>query len=104
MKPELERVIDELENEVLEELNNNSEYEKLKRLLEMKLIKYLNHYIKKGFRMNHSTARNVFVNSLKKIAKNVVELYDVEYNEKELTRIAKDPRFQDAVVEFMRKG
>ena len=36
MKPELERVIDELENEVLEELNNNSEYEKLKRLLEMK--------------------------------------------------------------------
>ena len=52
MKPELERVIDELENEVLEELNNNSEYEKLKRLLEMKLIKYLNHYIKKGFRMN----------------------------------------------------
>ncbi len=57
----------------------------------------------KGFRMNHSTARNVFVNSLKKIAKNVVELYDVEYNEKELTRIAKDPRFQDAVVEFMRK-
>mgnify|MGYP001158906562 FL=1 len=52
MKPELERVIDELENEVLEELSNNSEYEQLKRLLEMKLIKYLNHYIKKGFRMN----------------------------------------------------
>ena len=59
---------------------------------------------KQGFKMNHSTARNVFVNSLKKIAKNVVELYDVDYDEKELTRIAKDPRFQDAVVEFMRRG
>lgn len=58
----------------------------------------------KGFRMNHSTARNVFVSSLKKIAKNVVDLYEVEYDEKEITRIAKDPRFQDAIVEFMKKG
>ena len=47
MKKEIEKVIDELENEVSEELNKNSEYEQLKRLLEMKLVKYLNHYIKK---------------------------------------------------------
>ena len=52
MNQELERVINELENEVLEELNKSSEYEQLKRLLENKLIKYLNHYINKGFRMN----------------------------------------------------
>ena len=52
MKQELERVIDELNNEILEELNKTSEYEQLKRLLENKLIKYLNHYINRGFRMN----------------------------------------------------
>jgi hypothetical protein len=52
--------------------------------------------------MNHSTARNVFVNSLKKIASSVVDVYDVDLNDKELTRIAKDPRFQDAIIEFMR--
>ncbi len=55
-----------------------------------------------GYKMNHSTARNVFVNSLKKIAKNVVTLYDIDCDENEITRIAKDPRFQDAIVEFMR--
>ena len=57
-----------------------------------------------GFKMNHSTARNVFVNSLKKIAKNVADIYDVNCDENEITRIAKDPRFQDAIVEFMRES
>lgn len=55
-----------------------------------------------GHKMNHSTARNVFVNALKKIAKDVVNVYDVDCDEKEITRIAKDPRFQDAVIQFMR--
>ena len=58
----------------------------------------------KGFKMNHSTARNVFVNSLKKIAKNVANMYDVDCDDREITRIAKDPRFQDAIVEFMRES
>ena len=56
----------------------------------------------KGHKMNHSTARNVFVNALKKIAQDVVNVYGVECDDVEITRIAKDPRFQDAVVEFMR--
>ena len=47
-----------------------------------------------GHKMNHSTARNVFVNALKKIAKQVTNMYDIECDEKELMRIAKDPRFQ----------
>lgn len=57
-----------------------------------------------GHKMNHSTARNVFVSALKKIAKNVVGVYGVNCDDKELTRIAKDPRFQDAIVEFMREN
>ena len=57
-----------------------------------------------GFKMNHSTARNVFVNSLKKIAKDVTSLYDIDCDDGELSRIAKDPRFQGAIVEFMRES
>lgn len=55
----------------------------------------------KGFKMNHSTARNVFVNSLEKIAKNVTDLYKLELDGRELKRIAKDPRFQSAIMSFM---
>ena len=54
-----------------------------------------------GFKMNHSTARNVFVNSLEKIAKNVTDLYQLDLDSKELKRIAKDPRFQTAIMSFM---
>ena len=55
----------------------------------------------RGFKMNHSTARNVFVNSLEKIAKNVTDLYQLDLDSKELKRIAKDPRFQTAIMSFM---
>ena len=55
----------------------------------------------KGYKMNHSTARNVFVSSLKKIASEVTNLYDVSLDDKEIKRIAIDPRFQEAVREFM---
>ena len=57
----------------------------------------------KGFKMNHSTARNVFVSSLEKIARDVVDLYDISADEKSICRISKDPRFQDAIVSFMRE-
>ena len=53
--------------------------------------------------MNHSTARNVFVSSLEKIAKDVVSLYEIESDDKSINRISKDPRFQDAIVSFMRE-
>tara|TARA_R110000868_G_scaffold279427_2_gene539466 strand:- start:166 stop:456 length:291 start_codon:yes stop_codon:yes gene_type:complete len=57
----------------------------------------------KGYKMNHSTARNVFVSSLEKIARDVVKLYDIAADEKSINRISKDPRFQDAIVSFMRE-
>jgi len=57
----------------------------------------------KGYKMNHSTARNVFVSSLEKIARDVVKLYDTAADEKSINRISKDPRFQDAIVSFMRE-
>ncbi len=56
-----------------------------------------------GFKMNHSTARNVFVQSLIKIANQITELYEVKFDKKELKRIAIDPRFQEAVADFMKE-
>ena len=54
-----------------------------------------------GFKMNHSTARNVFVSSLKKIAHEITLLYGMKLSEKDIKKIAIDPRFQEAVKEFM---
>ena len=55
----------------------------------------------KGYKMNHSTARNVFVSSLKKIASEITTLYDLNLNDSDIKRIAIDPRFQEAIREFM---
>ena len=54
--------------------------------------------------MNHSTARNLFISALKKIAKDVTAVYDVKCSDEDLIRIAKEARFQDAVVEFMKEN
>ena len=57
-----------------------------------------------GFKMNHSTARNVYVSALMKIAKNVSGLYELTFNEKQIKDIAIDPRFQGAVSDFMKES
>ena len=58
---------------------------------------------KKDFKMNHSTARNIFVTGLMKIAEGVANLHDVQYSQKEIKKIAIDPRFQEAVSEYMKE-
>lgn len=57
----------------------------------------------KDYKMNHSTARNVFVSALMKIASNICQSYDQKLCEKEIKKIAIDPRFQEAVAEYMRE-
>jgi hypothetical protein len=59
--------------------------------------------IDRGFKMNHSTARNVFINSLIKIANKMTKLYDVKLDYTQLKKIAIDPRFQEAVADFMKE-
>ena len=56
----------------------------------------------KGFKMNHSTARNVFITSLIKIAESITSIYDLDLNPKDLKKIAVDPRFQSAISDYMR--
>lgn len=54
-----------------------------------------------GMKMNHSTARNVFVKALIKVADEVTELYGMKLTEKELKSIAINPDFQESVRDFM---
>ena len=60
------------------------------------------HMVDSGFKMNHSTARNVFVNSLMKIAEKVTTIYDMNLDKKEIKIIAINPEFQEAVSDFMK--
>ncbi len=55
-----------------------------------------------GFKMNHSTARNVCVNGLVKIAKQVTVQQGLQLSEKDIIKIAKDPRFQSGISDIIR--
>ena len=54
-----------------------------------------------GHKMNLSTARNVLVSALDKVAKGVCEAYGVPATDTELKRIASDPRFQSGVYDIL---
>ncbi len=49
-----------------------------------------------GEKINHSTARNIFLRAMRKIANHVV----VDYPDCDTDQIAEDPRFQSAVQEL----
>ncbi len=55
----------------------------------------------KGYKMNHATARNVFLSALRKIAKPVHQVNNLGTTEKVLQSTAKDPRFQAGVAEIL---
>lgn len=54
-----------------------------------------------GDQMNHSTARNVFLRAMKKLAQTMHELYDLPIEENDLSRTARDPEFQQGIYEAM---
>ena len=54
-----------------------------------------------GYKINHSSCRNDFINSLMKIAEEIGDLYNLNQDEKELKRIAIDPDFQESVRDLM---
>jgi len=57
----------------------------------------------KGYKMNHSTARNVYINSLIKIAKSITTIYGLKLNDKEIKKIAINPNFQESISHFMKE-
>ena len=54
-----------------------------------------------GDKMNHSTARNVFLRAMSKLAANMHDLYGLDMDEKSIDRSAKDPEFQSGVYDLM---
>ncbi len=54
-----------------------------------------------GHKMNHATARNIFLRAMKKIAEPIHEMYNLEIDEVSITRTAKDPRFQESILEII---
>jgi len=54
-----------------------------------------------GFKMNHSTARNLFVNALIKVADEITTLYNQDHNKEDLKKLAINPDFQESVRDFM---
>ena len=57
-----------------------------------------------GDKMNHATARNIFLLAIKQIAVPIHEMYDLGSDEIAITRTAKDPRFQESISEIMDNG
>ena len=57
----------------------------------------------KGFKMKHSYARTIYINSLKKVAAEISDLYGLQHDDKELLRIAVNADFQESVRDFMVK-
>jgi hypothetical protein len=54
-----------------------------------------------GFKMNHATARNVFLRAMKKLAMPIHEMYDRDMTDQSIMVTAKDPRFQESMFEIV---
>ena len=54
-----------------------------------------------GFKMNHSTARNVFLTTMRKFAKEICCLYGIDSNSESVKKIAADPRFQSGLYDII---
>ena len=54
-----------------------------------------------GHKMNHATARNIFLRAMKKLAAPVCEVFGEESNDSTVNRTARDPRFQESMIELV---
>ena len=54
-----------------------------------------------GVKMNHSTARNIFLSAMRKIAKPVSAFNSAKTDELSIDATSRDPRFQIGVAEIL---
>ncbi len=59
------------------------------------------HMTSRGYKMNHATARNVFLSALRKIARPIHAVNQVATTDEQLQCTAKDPRFQAGIAEIL---
>jgi len=55
-----------------------------------------------GDKMNHATARHIFIRAMEKIARKVSVANGHNPTQEDTQRIAKDPRFQTAILSYLR--
>lgn len=55
---------------------------------------------KSGDKMNHATARNVFLSAMCKLAEPMHELYGLDASDDSIMLTAKDPEFQSGIVDM----
>ena len=56
-----------------------------------------------GYKMNHSTVRNIINRSFFKLAKNISDNYSLDYDAKKIDSISKTPGFQESIVDLLRE-
>jgi hypothetical protein len=54
-----------------------------------------------GHKMNHATARNIFLRAMKKLAEPLCELYGIEEESGRMEKMTRDPRFQSSMIEVV---
>ena len=54
-----------------------------------------------GDKMNHATARNVFLRAMEKFAVSVYDLYGKEHDDKVIFQVVRDPDFQESMIEII---
>ena len=54
-----------------------------------------------GHKMNHATARNIFLRAMNKLASPVCTMYLDDTNAEKIDQTARDPRFQSSMVELV---
>jgi len=55
-----------------------------------------------GHKMNHSTARNIFLSAMTKFVENTCRLYDIKLTDENVKRISSDPRFQSGILDMLK--
>ncbi len=58
----------------------------------------------RGYKMNHSTSRNLLLSGLRKLATKIADVQGLSLDEKQLDKISKDPRFQEGVADFIKEN
>ena len=54
-----------------------------------------------GYKMNHATARNVFLKAMKKFAEPICALHNISDDES-INKASRDPRFQEGITDIIR--
>ena len=57
----------------------------------------------RGDKMNHSTARNIFLSAMTKIARDACLFNEVSPTQENIDRISSDPRFQDGICDLLKE-